>query len=79
MQLVALDERYFFVYCINFLFNMLHSEMFLQRYSFVHFTIGTDVEVTFLHFRSIQTRVDVCVKVAEHEDYDNKAYWINLP
>ena len=58
---------------------MLYGEKFLKRYSPIHFTMGNDLEVTFSHLRSIPTRVDVSAKVAEHEEYYNKAYWINFP
>ena len=60
------------VYSINCLFKMLHSEMFFQKYSQIHFTMGTNFEVTIWHLRSIPTKVDVFAKVAVHEEYYQK-------
>ena len=47
MKFLHFDKLYHFVPWTNLLSHMLQGEKLLQRYSLIHFTIGTDVEVTF--------------------------------
>ena len=50
-NLVELEELYIYVCRNNFLTYILYGEQFLERFKRIHFTIGTDVEVTVLELR----------------------------
>ena len=45
----------FCISCSNFLSHMLNLQKLLKRNSPIHFTIKSDVEVTFSHVKSIKT------------------------
>ena len=53
---VELDELYHLLFWTNFLSHRLLGAKFLKRYSPIHFTMGTNVEVTFSHIRTITTQ-----------------------
>ena len=55
--LVKLDDLYLIVSCSNYLVNMLHSEKFLEVNFSIHFTIGSNIEVTFSKLRLKTTQI----------------------